>query len=155
MEDKKIYAEGMVPRETPRWLSDRNAGFGDRVLSVLGAVEVTEERVTDPDTGGQKGRKEERFDLIPWDSVAAIARVYSFGSKKYSPHNWRRGYAWSLSFAALMRHLTAWWEGEDLDRESGMSHLAHAGFHILSLLWYSIRGMGKDDRPSVQLDRSK
>jgi len=107
---------------------------------------INEVRVTDPVTGGQKGSKAERFDLIPWQSVAAISRIYHYGATKYSARNWQKGYAWSLSYAALMRHLAAWWEGENCDRESGQSHLAHAGFHILSLLWYEITGRGTDDR---------
>lgn len=109
-------------------------------------------RVTDPKTGGQKGTKPQRYDLIPWESVATIACAYHYGASKYEdpdvgPHNWRRGYKWSLSYAALMRHLTAWWDGEDTDPESGLSHLAHAGWHVLTLIWYTIHQPGMDDRP--------
>lgn len=110
-------------------------------------------RITDPNTGGQKGSKPERYDLIPWNALSIIACVYHYGAQKYEdptvgPHNWRRGYAWSLSFAALLRHLTAWWEGEDVDPESGHSHLAHAGWHILTLIWFTLTNKGTDDRPN-------
>lgn len=114
---------------------------------------MSKERVIiDPATGGRKGQKPERFELLPWDSVKVIARVYDYGATKYSdpivgPHNWRRGYAWGLSFAALLRHLTAWWEGEDIDPESGHPHLAHAGWHVLTLIWFTLTGKGTDDRP--------
>ena len=121
----------------------------------IGDVEVPvssqEIRITDPETGGQKGQKPERYDLLPYTSLAAIARVYNYGAEKYNdpevgPHNWRRGYKWSLSYAALMRHLTQWWEGEDMDKESGHSHLAHAGWHILTLIWFTLRKPELDDR---------
>lgn len=105
-----------------------------------------EVRVTDPSTGGQKGAKPERFSLIPFDALDEILRSYHYGAEKYSPHNWRRGYKWSLSFDALMRHLTAWWEGEDKDPESGHHHLAHAGWHVLALLWFQLNAKGTDDR---------
>jgi hypothetical protein len=39
-------------------------------------------------------------------------------------------------FAALMRHLTAWWDGERADPESGLHHLAHAGCCLLFLIWF-------------------
>ena len=109
-----------------------------------------ETRVTDPNTGGQKGAKPERFSLLPFDALDEIVRSYDYGAKKYSPHNWRRGYAWSLSFDALMRHLTAWWEGENIDPESGHSHLAHAGWHVLALLWFQLNAKGTDDRLATQ-----
>jgi hypothetical protein len=115
-----------------------------------------EERATSP-TGGEKGRKPQVFSLIPWESVTEISKVYHYGAKKYSEHNWRRGYPWSWSFDAMIRHLTAWWSGEDKDPESGISHLTHAGFHVLSLLWYELTGRGTDDRwkPPTDADNQK
>lgn len=97
-------------------------------------------------TGGEKGTKDERFDLLPWGSLAKIARHFGEGAKKYDDHNWRRGYEWSKSFAALQRHLTAFWEGEDIDEETGSPHLAAAGFHILVLLEYMDTHPDFDDR---------
>lgn len=103
-------------------------------------------RIKDPWTGGEKGQKPERFSLLPFDALDEILRAYHYGASKYADHNWRRGYKWSLSFDAALRHLTAWWEREDLDKESGLSHLAHAGWHILCLLWFSLNAKGTDDR---------
>jgi hypothetical protein len=85
-------------------------------------------------TGGQKGQKPQRMDLIPWNAVMKISEIYGFGAEKYDDHNWRKGYDFSLSFGAMMRHLALYWEGEDNDQESGLPHLAHAGFHIFALL---------------------
>jgi hypothetical protein len=105
-----------------------------------------ETRMTDPNTGAQKGIKLERFDLMPPDALEEIARVYGWGASKYADRNWEKGYNWGWSFAACMRHLWAYWRGEDLDSESGLNHLAHAGWHILTLLTYVIRKIGTDDR---------
>lgn len=107
---------------------------------------MTEVRVTDPDTGGQKGRKPERYGLIPVPALAEVARVYSFGAEKYDDNNWRKGYAWSLSYDALQRHVNAFWSGEEFDPESGLHHLAHAAFHLFTLMTYHNDGLGKDDR---------
>jgi hypothetical protein len=115
------------------------------LISAQGTEKEKESRARSA-TGGEKGRKPEEMGLLPWESLREISKVYHFGALKYSAHNWRKGYPWSWSFDALMRHLSAWWSGESKDPESGMSHLAHAGFHVLSLLWYELTGRGEDDR---------
>lgn len=107
---------------------------------------MTEERITDPVTGGQKGRKAERFDLIPWDAMEEVARVYDYGSRKYEDDNWLRGYAWRLSVGALFRHVARFMLGEDRDPESGCLHLAHACWHTLTLITFYLRRLGTDDR---------
>ncbi len=42
---------------------------------------MSEERITDPRTGGQAGRKAERWDLFPFDALDEVARVYHEGAK--------------------------------------------------------------------------
>jgi hypothetical protein len=113
-----------------------------------------EVRVTDPVTGGQKGMKPERFALIPWDSLAELARVYGFGANKYEDHNWAKGYKWSLSSDALGRHFSAFMQGEDRDAESGCLHLAHAAWHCLTLIAFKLRGLGTDDRLKTVSDKT-
>jgi len=110
---------------------------------------MTEERVTDPVTGGQKGRKPERFDLFPFDALEEVARVYGMGAGKYEDDNWLKGYSWRLSAGALMRHVARFMLGEDRDPESGLLHLAHAAWHCLTLITFTLRGKGTDDRAKV------
>lgn len=102
---------------------------------------------------GVKGQKLARFDLLPWDALAEVAEHYGRGAKsgggKYDDRNWERGYAWSLSFAALHRHLAAFWNGEDIDPDSGSPHLAAVVFHALALLAFARRFPEHDDRPGV------
>jgi hypothetical protein len=105
-----------------------------------------EVRITDPKTGGQKGRKPERYDLIPWAAMDPVARVYAMGAEKYEDHNYLKGYAWSLSLGAMLRHITQWARGEDLDDESGETHLAHVAWHALALIMFELHGLGTDDR---------
>lgn len=58
--------------------------------------------------------------------IEEISRVREFGQKKYSRENWRLGFKYNRSLAAALRHILAFKEGEDLDPESGLSHIAHA-----------------------------
>lgn len=106
-----------------------------------------EVRVTDPKTGGQKGDKPEHMGDLDPEALLVLATVAGIGASKYSPHNFLRGYAWSLSFNAMMRHAFAFWAGEDLDPETGQPHVAHAAWHGLALTSFLVRQIGTDDRP--------
>lgn len=97
-------------------------------------------------TGGEKGTKPERFDLLPPEALAKLARHYGIGAEKYADHNWRRGYAWSHSIAALQRHANAFWGGEDIDPETGSPHMAAVAFHAFTLLCFMDDHPGFDDR---------
>jgi len=97
-------------------------------------------------TGGMKETKLERFDLIPPDVLALLARHYGRGAEKYAPNQWRKGYDWSLSYAALQRHLNAYWGGEE-DTETGSLHLIAAAWHCFTLTWFSGHHPELDDRP--------
>ena len=77
-----------------------------------------------------------RFSLVPTSSLLEIISVLEFGAKKYTQGGWKTvPNAKERYFNACVRHLTAWWGGEENDSESGLSHLAHAGCCILFLLW--------------------
>ncbi len=89
-----------------------------------------------------------RFDLLPLDALREVVKVLMFGANKYGDRNWESGIIASRLWAAAMRHLVAWWEGENYDAESGLSHLAHACCCTLFLLALKVRGVHDvDDRP--------
>jgi hypothetical protein len=100
-----------------------------------------EARYVDPETGGEKEQKLARFDLIPWDSMTRVAQRYGTGAEKYSDRNWERGYPWSLSIAALYRHMAAFCEREDNE-----DHLAAVVFHALALMRFEEEYPEADDR---------
>lgn len=87
-------------------------------------------------TGGQKGQKPERMDLIPPGALLEVARQYAWGAQKYSDWNWLKGYSYSLALAAMLRHIMAWEKGEDRDPESGTHHLAAVACHAFTLMTY-------------------
>lgn len=87
-----------------------------------------------------------RMDLIPAGAALEIAKVFTFGAKKYAPNNWRGGFDWSRLIGALERHIAAFKEGEDLDPESGLPHMAHAGCCVMMLLEHQRLNYGVDDR---------
>ena len=108
-----------------------------------------ESRITDEKTGGQKGSKLARLDLIPVYAQVEEAKVHGMGAAKYAEYNWRKGYDWGLSYSAMQRHLAAFWNGEDVDPESNLPHLAHARWHTGVLLEFLKYRLGKDNRMST------
>lgn len=111
---------------------------------------VTTERRTVSATGGEKGDKLARFDLIPVEPLWLLAEHYGKGARKYADNNWRRGYPWHLNYAAAMRHLASFWGGEDLDPETGSPHVIAAAWHCLALAQFMLDQREYDDRPSAR-----
>ncbi|KQW00062.1 hypothetical protein ASC87_19945 [Rhizobacter sp. Root1221] len=85
-------------------------------------------------------------ELLPPEALLEIAKAFTFGAKKYSANNWRKGFKWMRVTGALLRHVYAWMRGEKADPESGLSHLAHAGACLCFLLTFEATGTGEDDR---------
>lgn len=104
-------------------------------------------RITDPDTGGQKGQKDAQLGAMCPRSIMEVAKVAAFGGKKYARYNFLKGFQYSLAYDALQRHAHAFWAGEDKDPESGLPHMAHCAWQALCLVAFQLRGIGKDDRP--------
>ena len=89
-----------------------------------------------------------KLSLLPAVGLEEIAIVMQFGAEKYGRDNWKDGAQWTRYLDASLRHLHAFSSGDDVDHESGQTHLAHAGCCILFLLWYYHNGVGEDDRSS-------
>jgi len=76
-----------------------------------------------------------RWELLPISEVEDVVKVLTFGSKKYEDNNWMFVKPRSRYVGATWRHFTAWLMGEKLDKETGISHLAHAVCCLLFLMW--------------------
>ena len=98
-------------------------------------------------SGGIKhDESKRRMDLVPTSLTSAVARILEFGAKKYGDNNWREGLKWSRVYAALQRHLADFWDGKDVDDESGLPHLYHAACNIAFLIEFYEKRKDLDDR---------
>jgi hypothetical protein len=78
------------------------------------------------------------WSLVPFEALEGMVRVLEFGANKYAAHNWRQGggFKFTRLINSLLRHVFAFARGEDLDPESGLSHIWHAQCNLLFLAMY-------------------
>lgn len=86
------------------------------------------------------------LSLIPLSALEQEARGFMLGADKYGRNNFKQGLEASRLVAACLRHVHAWMEGEDLDPESGASHLGHARCCLAMILECERLGTLKDNR---------
>jgi hypothetical protein len=99
------------------------------------------------DPKGQAGSLKAPLGLVPPYAMEQTAWVHKLGAEKYGPWNWREtGVCASTYVNAILRHLNAWRDGESLDPESGITHLAHIACSANILMDAEVCGKLQDDR---------
>lgn len=89
-----------------------------------------------------------QWSLVSFKDIEEIPRVLEFGAKKYSRDNWKKGMPVTEMCDSLLRHVIAFASGEDIDPESGLSHLGHIGCNIMFINHTLKNHPEKDDRNS-------
>lgn len=105
--------------------------------------------VASPTGGAKQMAGKLPLELTPWLSVMEMVRVLEFGAQKYDSWNWSKGLPYMTMIGSTMRHILKFISGEDLDDESGLSHVAHAMTNLAFLLHFVKMGGGTDDRPAA------
>jgi len=94
------------------------------------------------------GTRKAPMSTVPANVLAEIGVAMLEGASKYGRHNYRAaGVRASVYYDATLRHLMSWWEGEDVDPDSGMSHIVKAITGLVVLRDAQTQGMCTDDRP--------
>ena len=93
------------------------------------------------------------MEMIPLHLLEGTAKV--FGEQiKYPKWNWLQGMEWSIPYACILRHLSKWYQGEDVDAESGLNHLHHVMCNLLMLIHYTDHHKNYDNRPKEFFNES-
>jgi hypothetical protein len=94
------------------------------------------------------GTKKAPLSTVPTPVLLEVGLAMLEGARKYGRHNYRiAGVRGSVYYDACLRHLMAWWEGEDIDPDSGLSHITKAMAGLAVLRDSMIKGNWVDDRP--------
>ena len=94
------------------------------------------------------GIKKVPMHCVPSGPLLEIGLAMMEGGRKYGTHNYREvGTRASVYYDAAMRHLIAWWEGEDFDPDSGIHHLMKAAACCIVMRDSMLMANDTDDRP--------
>ncbi len=94
------------------------------------------------------GSNKVRLSTVPANVMFDVALALTEGMVKYGRHNYRAaGVRSSVYYDAAMGHLMDWFEGEDVDADSGLSHVTKAIASLVVLRDAMHQGMLTDDRP--------
>lgn len=94
------------------------------------------------------GSKKVSMSVLPANVLMEVALGLQEGALKYGRHNYRAvGVRASVYYDATLRHLMAFWEGEDIDPDSQLSHVTKAISSLIVLRDSMLRGNWTDDRP--------
>jgi len=89
------------------------------------------------------------YAAVPVPVLYEVGAALTEGARKYGGYNWRvAGVRTSVYIDATRRHLDSFWEGEDIDPDSGLSHITKAIASLTVFRDAMIQGMvANDDRP--------
>ena len=121
--------------------------FPDRLVKLEEQVINLEIQETTPELKEQALRY--NSDKLPFDELDPLFleemfKVIQYGQKKYARLNWLKGAPATQFFGCIMRHMLQWWKGEEIDAESGISHLSHVACNIM-MLQYNLRKKPEND----------
>lgn len=130
-------ANAGITRFPHGWMivSDGTSNCPECALAILTSPQGTKHDSGKPD-----------LSLVSSELMVALAEVRQFGATKYHRDNWKLGFKYTRSIAAALRHIMAFKDGEDLDGESGLTHIAHAIASLEHLLYDYTHHKDNDDR---------
>lgn len=142
-----IYTITDISKDNPRVIVSDNDG-NNKGWFWTNEVELVDEECYSQEKIGKDGSGKDdrtdgkpRWELLPLETIEEIVKVYTMGAEKYADGAWKDildGYR--RYKAALLRHITAYDKGERVDKESGLSHLAHAAWNAIAMLYYDMNG---------------
>src|SRR6056300_576002 len=87
-----------------------------------------------------------RMYLLPPKAITEVAKVLTFGASKYDEDNWKKlDNLQNRYTGAALRHIFAHMDGEEVDPETGLDHLAHAMCCLLFKLEAHLNGKSEEE----------
>ncbi len=102
-------------------------------------------------------KKPRYYSAIPMNVVREVGIAFLEGGMKYGRHNFRvAGVRADVYYDACIGHLADWWEGQDIDPDSGLHHITKAIACLFVIRDAQLNGLDNDNRPPhTNVDKSK
>lgn len=124
--------------------------FYGRITGAMAEKMIADSLKKDTNPKDSVGIAKVPMSCVPSQVMMEVGLAMMEGSLKYGRHNYRAtGVRSSVYYDAAMRHLMAFWEGEDTDPDSGLPHLVKAMATLAVLRDAFITDNVVDDRPPV------
>lgn len=130
----------------------------------LNRDDVSTERYTEENPKHIEAQKlgKTQYENIPWDIIRRVANAMSEGAGKYGRYNWRIDHIRATTYmGGIGRHLfgdgdktKGWFNGEDIDPDSGENHLVKVIANCLLLLDATNQNTLIDDRLNAESKRA-
>ncbi|MCK9542122.1 MAG: DUF5664 domain-containing protein [Novosphingobium sp.] len=116
--------------------------------TTLQLVENNKQKSKDGNPKDAVGTRKVPFSTVSSRVTAEVGLAMLEGARKYGRHNYRKvGVRGSVYYDACQRHLTSWWEGENIDPDSGLNHIIKAIACLYVLRDSMLMENWTDDRP--------
>ena len=97
-----------------------------------------------------------KMNLLPPKAILEVAKVLTFGAEKYDAENWRKLDDLQNRYTAgALRHIFAHMDGEELDSETNLSHLAHALCCLLFKLEIELEDAKTKEKEPREIDSTE
>lgn len=97
-------------------------------------------------TGNKLDNGKPKISLIPSEAIIEMAIAFTYGANKYASDGFKGGISYRRLLDAAFRHILAISNGEDVDSESGNSHVGHAMASLAMLTYMMKNKPNLDDR---------
>lgn len=82
-----------------------------------------------------------KWSLVHMHSLVPMIRALEYGALKYAPFNWQKPMKRDEVLDSMQRHLAALIDGNELDDESGLTHIGHI---MANAMFYSYHFVEKE-----------
>lgn len=101
-------------------------------------------------TGDRYNGGKLKWGLVDFNSLKPLVQALEYGATKYTPYNWQKGLSYVETLESILRHVHALIQGEDIDPESGVSHIGHVQANAMFLRYMMVNRRDLDDRHKEQ-----
>ena len=105
-------------------------------------------QIKDPTKAARFNEGKPQWSYVHFKSLEPMIRVLEFGAIKYAPKNWMKPMDTMKILESMQRHLAALFDGEEVDSETGISHMGHIQCNAMFYNYHKEKEKNDNSRPT-------